>query len=127
MSCFCSGVSWIRTISLSLFMAGSHNGGENAIDPTRPMARQRSQDRFRGDTLLELLHGQLDRVTFLPDFLLHQLLLLRGQVDADDLFVVLHSQTPVESVWRSVVLTGETIRPCREPIVNSLVPIVKTG
>src|SRR6476661_2067942 len=110
MSSFCSGVSSIRTVSFSFFMGDSHSGGGMPPIRRRPMAHGQSDDRARGDTLLQLLHSQLDRVTLLPDFLLHQLLLLRGQVDADDLLFLLHGQPSWLGRWSVVSRARITAR-----------------
>ena len=50
-------------------------------------------DRPRRDTLLELVHRELDGVSILPSLFLDELLLLGRQLDADCLLVVFHDET----------------------------------
>src|SRR5687767_2367008 len=59
--------------------------------PARRGGRLDRELRARGDALLELVDAQLDRLGVLVDLLLDLLLLLRGQVEAHDLVVLLHN------------------------------------
>src|SRR5215208_2086270 len=62
------------------------------------------EDLARGDASLELLHGQLDGFDVLVRGGLQLLLLLAGEVDADDFLVVGHVLS--EMRWRAGVTYG---------------------
>ena len=74
----------------------------------------------RGDAGLELLDGQLDGLGALLGGRLDLHLLLVGQVDADDLFLVLHGGSPV----KGSVVRAERMRGDRESRVKALPGIV---
>jgi len=90
------------------------------------------EDDTRGDALLELFNGQLDRFGALLRDLLDLLLLFARELDANDALI-----TAVVGLWHLRVLGGKESGPSRlatranmrgdrKSIVNGTAPIVKT-